>query len=290
MIILVQGLVGGIALGGTYALIALGLVLAFRATRTFNFAHGELMLLPAFLTAFLQARNFGFLPSVGLSILLSAAIGAAMYILVLRRTTGLPVFMGIIATFGLAAILDGIMGILFTAPQYSITTSFISKGSFTILNVHVGITPVLLGVFSILLAVLTAVIIRTTHLGLMVRAAGQDPVLAAQSGMQVRRLYMASWAVAAMLAAVAGITYGSVAEVSTSMIGLGLAAIPAIVLGGLDSIAGAIIGGIFIGLVQSFTQIYLGGYYVDLVTYTILLVVLLIYPQGLFGTKQVVRA
>jgi branched-chain amino acid transport system permease protein len=198
--------------------------------------------------------------------------------------------MGIVATFGLAAILDGIMGIVFGGRQYNIVIPALPKGSVQIASAHVSESSLILTGLTLVLALSVVYVMRFTRLGVMVRAAGQDPVLAGQSGIPVGRIYMWSWALAAMLAAVAGISYGSTAAVNTSMVGLGLAAIPAIVLGGLDSIEGAVIGGIAIGLVQAFVQVYLGGLSVDVITYALLLLGLLLYPQGLFGTKEVVRA
>jgi branched-chain amino acid transport system permease protein len=286
----VVSLVGGITLGGTYALIGLGLVLAFRATETFNFAQGELMALPAFIVGYFQAHNHqSFGVDLAISLVVIAVVGILFYVLVLQRTTGLPVFMSLIATLGLAAILDGIIAIIFGSNQYSITIPRLPKGVTIIAGARISTASIVLTIFTLILAGLVAGVMRFTNLGTRVRAAGQDAVLASQGGIQVRRLYMGSWAVAAVLAGIAGICYGSVAIVNTSMTELALSAIPAIMLGGLDSIEGAVIGGVIIGIIQGFTNTYLGGQYQDVVTYSLLLVILLTRPQGLFGTKQVAR-
>jgi branched-chain amino acid transport system permease protein len=290
MVLFIGGLIGGIGLGGVYALTSLGLVFAFRATKTFNFAHGELMLLPAFIVGYLQLHNVALGLAVVVALASSTVAGGLFYVLVLRRTTGLSLFMGIVATFGLAAILDGILGIFFSEGQYSVVLKAVPSGSITILGAHVSEASLILAGFTLALAVLIALLVRFTHIGITIKAAGQDPLLASQCGIPVRWLYMGSWAVAGLLAGVAGISYASQSVANTSLIDLALAAIPAIVLGGMDSIDGAVIGGLVIGLAQGFTQIYLGGNYVDLVTYSLLLVVLLVYPQGLFGTKEIVRA
>lgn len=290
MTLFVASLVSGLTLGGTFALIALGLVLAFRATRTFNFAHGELMLLGAFIVGYFQLRHVSTAVSLLVALTATAAVGAGFYLLVLRRMTGMSHFMSIIATFGLAAILDGTMGILFPALQYTITLPGVPTSNVHVFGAQVSAASLTLAAFAIALAVIVAAIVRFTHLGLMIRAAGQDPLLASQCGIKVRRLYTGSWAIAGLLAAVAGITYGSSAIVTTSIDNLGLVAIPAMVLGGMDSVGGAVVGGILVGLMQGFVQVYLGGQYVDVLTYTILLAALLVYPQGLFGTKEIVRA
>ncbi|HEY1775333.1 MAG TPA: branched-chain amino acid ABC transporter permease [Solirubrobacteraceae bacterium] len=290
MTLFVASLVSGLTLGGTFALIALGLVLAFRATRTFNFAHGEMMLLGAFIVGYFQLRHGSTAVALLVALSATAVVGAGFYLLVLRRMTGMSHFMSIIATFGLAAILDGTMGILFPALQYTIVLPGVPTSSVHVLGALVSAASLTLAAFAIALAVIVAAIVRFTHLGLMIRAAGQDPLLASQCGIKVRRLYTGSWAIAGLLAAVAGITYGSSAIVTTSIDNLGLVAIPAMVLGGMDSVGGAVVGGILVGLMQGFVQVYLGGQYVDVLTYTILLAALLVYPQGLFGTKEIVRA
>jgi branched-chain amino acid transport system permease protein len=287
---LVAAVVSGFTLGGTFALIALGLVFAFRATRTFNFAHGELMALPAFIVGYGQASHHPTWAFLAIALGASAVIGGGFYLLVLRRTTGMPFFMGIIATFGLAAILDGVMSIWFGANDYSIALTALPSGRVQIFGATVSSLSLTLAALTVILAIAVALIARFTPLGVKIRAAGQDPVLASQCGVRVSRLFLGSWMIAGLLAAIAGISYGSVQVVNTSFVSLALSAIPAMVIGGMDSIAGAVIGGIVIGMIQSFTQIYLGGNYVTLVTYCLLLVVLLIYPQGLFGTKEIVRA
>jgi branched-chain amino acid transport system permease protein len=290
MIQFIGSLVGGATLGGIFALVGLGLVLIFRATKVFNFAHGELMLLPAFLVGYFQLHHISTGIAIPVAMLIGSLVGALFYYLVLRRTTGLPVFTGIIATFGLAAILDGLMGMTFVASQYRVVLPGVPQGSLHIAGASVSQASVALAGFTIILAIVVAVLVRFTHLGLVIRAAGQDPVLSSQCGINVRRVHMGSWAVAAALAAIAGIVYGSIAEADTSIISLGLAALPAIVLGGLDSIVGAVVGGMIVGVIEGFTQSYLGGQYVNVIAYTVLLIALLFFPQGLFGTKQVVRA
>jgi branched-chain amino acid transport system permease protein len=286
----VSAILAGLSLGGTFALVALGLVLAFRATRTFNFAHGELLVLGAFVVGFLQLHHQSTAVAIPAALVITALVGAGFYVLVLRKTVGQPLFMGIIATFGLAAILDGSFGILFRDGRYAVSIPALPEGVYTIGGVHVTKVSVIFTVITLSLAFIVAAVIRLTHLGLTIRAAGQDPLLASQAGIPVRKIYLFSWALAGMLAAVAGIAYASTSVADVSMLGLGLAAFPAIALGGMDSIEGAVLGGLVIGMVESFTQTYLGGQYVNPVTYSILLVILLVYPQGVLGTKSMVRA
>ena len=287
---IILAVVGGASLGGTYALIALGIVLAFRATGTFNFAHGELMLLPAFLVGAWQTKHTA---SLGVSILsglaIVALIGMGFYLIVLQRTTGLHHFMGIIATLGMAAVLDGVMLLWFGSPEYTITVSFLPKGVISLDGARFSSTTIALTIFSVLLALLIAAGLRYSQIGRRLHAAGQNPILASQGGINVRRYYTLSWGLAALLAGLAGIVYGSTNVVDGSLTSVALVAFPAIIIGGLDSIEGAVAGGMIVGVFQGFVATYLGSQLLDVLTYCLLLVVMLTFPRGLFGTKQVAR-
>jgi branched-chain amino acid transport system permease protein len=286
----VVSLIGGITLGATYALIALGIVLAYRATATFNFAQGELMLLPAYIVGAWQAHHdasLGIAVVAGLAIV--AGIGAGFYVLVLQRTTGLHHFMGIIATLGLAAVLDGVMLLIFGSPEYTIHASFLPQGVVTIGGARFSATTLTLTACTLILSICIAAALRFTNTGRRLRAAGQDPILASQGGINVRRYYTWSWALAAVLAGLAGVVYGTTNVVDFSLTNVALVAFPAIIIGGLDSIEGAVIGGLMIGIFQGFVATYLGSQLLDVLTYALLLVVMLTFPRGLFGTKQVMR-
>jgi branched-chain amino acid transport system permease protein len=287
---LVVSLVGGASLGGTYALIALGIVMAYRATGTFNFAHGEFMLLPAYIVGAWQASHT---VNLALAIIfalgLVACIGSGFYVVALRRISGLNHFMGVIATFGLATILDGVMLIVFGSGQYAIRFPGLPTGATVIAGTRVSSESLVVAAFTIMLAAVIALVLQTTRPGRQVRVAGQDPVLASQSGINVRVIHMLSWAGAAALAGIAGIAYGSSNVIDTSMVQLGLSAFPAIVIGGMDSIVGAIVGGVIVGIVQGFVATYLNPSLENVFTYTLLLLVMLVVPEGIFGTRRAVR-
>ncbi|MFF4796172.1 branched-chain amino acid ABC transporter permease [Streptomyces sp. NPDC001276] len=287
---LVTSLVGGLSLGGTLSLVALGLVLAFRSTHTFNFAHGEFMLIPAFLVARWQTDQASPLwVAVLAGLLVVAVIGVVFFRLVLKRLVGAPVFISVIATLGLSSILQGLVAIFFGFNQYSIRVPLLPDGVIELAGARISRASIVLLVFSLLLAFAVAAGLKFTHVGTMIRAAGQNPLLASQGGIRVTRLYTVSWAIAAVLAGVAGITYGIQNVVSPSLSNVALIAFPAMLLGGLDSIAGAIVGGIGVGVLQGFVTTYAGGQLTDVITYLALLVVLLFLPHGILGMRQVTR-
>lgn len=282
--------IGGAQLGAVYALVALGIVLAFRGTGTFNFAHGQFMLIPAFILGAWQARYNG-ATVIGILIALAfmGLFAALFYRLVLQRAIGLAPFLGVIATLGLAAALDGGVLLAFGSPTYQLRLSLLPAGRVKILGANFNSMSLILMGFALFVCALVALTLRGTRLGLQVRAAGQSPALASQSGINVRRVYAGSWATAGVLAGIAGIVYGTSNLADASITDIALAAFPALVIGGLDSIDGAIVGGLIVGVLQGFTATYLGGQVVDVITYAMLLVFLLIMPSGLLGTRDASR-
>lgn len=290
MDLLAVSIVGGLSLGAIYALITLGLVLGFRATDTLNFSHGQFMLLAAYLTGKWQAStNLPFVVVALAALVIVAIVGALLYRVVLQRMVGLPHFMPVIATLGFAAVADGIMGIIFGAQEFVIDVPGLPEGHITIFGARFSQASIVLTIFGFGLALAVAAALHYTDMGRRVRAAGQDPLLASQGGIKVHTIYLGSWAISTALAGVAGIVHSSSTVVTPGMIELALLAFPAMLLGGLDSIGGAIVGGAIVGLLQGFVAAYLGGEYVNVVTYVALLLVMLFLPEGFFGTKKVSR-
>ena len=290
MIQLSSAVVGGLTLGAVYALVALGVVLIFRATDTFNFAHGHFMLLGAFLVGKWQLDSKApFALVLVASLLIVGAVGALLYWLILRRTVGRPHFIPVIATLGFAAVADGAMSRIFGSRQYALRMPGLPSGNTTVLGASFSTASLVITAFAIVLATAVVLAFRYTTIGIKVRAAGQDPLLASQRGINVHWVYVGSWAFSCILAAVAGIAYGSINVANPGMIELAMLAFPAALLGGLDSIPGSLVGGLSIGVVQGFVASYVGGEYVNVTTYLLLLVVMLIRPQGLFGTQKVSR-
>lgn len=281
---------GGLSLGAIYALITLGLVLGYRATDVLNFSHGQFMLLAAYLAGKWQgSTELPFVVVVLASLAVTGAVGALLYRVVLQRMVGLPHFMPVIATLGFAAVADGVMGILFGAEQFVIHIPGLPESYIIVAGARFSVASLLLAAFGFAVALSIAAALHFTDLGRRVRAAGQDPLLASQGGIRVHRIYIASWMVSAALAGLAGIVHASSTIVTPGIVELALLAFPAMLLGGLDSIGGAILGGAIVGLLQGFVAAYLGGEYVNVVTYVSLLVVMMVLPEGLFGTKRVTR-
>lgn len=280
-------IVGGLNLGATYALLACGLVLIFRATQVLNFAHGGFMLVAAYATAVVAGGSpLSFLAALLVGLSAAALLGALFYRVVLARMTGLPHFMPVIATIGLASVIDAGVGLWVGARQYVIEVPGLPDGSVTILGANASKAELALSGISLAVVAIVIAVAARTDFGRRLRAAGQDPALASQSGINVNRIYLVSWVIAGALAAVAGITYSASNVVGPGIVPLALLAFPAMLLGGLDSLWGGLVGGLAIGVLQGFVATYLGGDAINAVTYGVLLAILLIAPSGLFGTVE----
>jgi branched-chain amino acid transport system permease protein len=283
-------LVSGLTLGGTYALIALGLVQCYRSTHVFNFAHGYLMLLGALLAGrWVSESDWPFFLAFALALVVCGIVAALINLVVLQRLVGQPLFLGVVATLGVGAILEGAIQMEFPSAQYTLDLPGVPDSTVSLFGTRVSTEELTIGGFSILLALAVAAVLRFTSSGRRMRAAGQDPLLAELSGIDVRRTHVAAWALSGMLACVAGVVYGSTIVITPSLANVALVAFPALLLGGIDSVEGSLLGGVAVGVLQGFVSAYWGGEYVFVATYSLLLVVLLVLPHGLFGTRTVQR-
>jgi branched-chain amino acid transport system permease protein len=290
----------GLALGAVYALVALGFVVIYRATRVINFAQGGLVVFGAFLVY--QGEHtwkLGFWLSFLFAMACCAAIGAAFESLVLRRMIGQPIFAIILITIGLFLLVEPVTTTVWHNPPGGIATPWklhtVKLGDVRLLQVNIA-TVVLGGI------VLAAffLLFRYTRVGLAMRATAVDQEAALAQGISVRQIFALSWAIAGAVAVVGGMMLaggaGPAPGLSVSLSLIALRAFPAIILGGLDSPGGAVIGGLTIGVAQVMAGGYipaevpaLGAQFADVVPYVIMFLVLLVRPYGLFGTAEVER-
>lgn len=292
-----QYLVAGVSLGLTYALVALGFVVIFKATGVINFAQGGLVMLGAYLI-----YNFGatwelpFALAVVLAMITTALVGLIVERLVLRHMIGRPVFAQIMITIGLLFILQNLVTTIWGSRNlnlgdpWGISTVTLADIVFQVRNLWAMglVTLVLLGFF---------LFFRYSSLGLAMRATAIDQEAALAQGMSAKRVYMSAWAIAGATAALAGMSIASGASsLSPEVQFYALLAFPALILGGLDSPLGAVVGGLVIGVTQSLTGGYqgdfapwLGAGFQSVMPFVVMVLVLLVRPYGLFGTPEVKR-
>jgi branched-chain amino acid transport system permease protein len=282
---------------------ALGIVLIFKSTYIFNFAQGQILLLGALLTWwFTVEQGLPLWAATILSLVLSAFLGLLVERLTLRPMTGQPLLSIILMTLGLSQVLQGLAFLLFggvqrnfpqifsAADPYKITTPFVHNGNPIIIILKQNL--VWSSVIAILGVLIISLFFRFTRTGLTMRGTSEDHELAQSMGININRVFGISWALAGVVATTAGILLATSSGLDMSLSVVVLAAFPVVLLGGLDSIIGTIVGGLIIGLsmgVVSASKAPLIRNMSEIMPYLLLLVVLLIRPEGLFGQKRIER-
>jgi branched-chain amino acid transport system permease protein len=291
-----QLVVSGIVVGSIYALSALGFVLIYKSSRVLNIAHGQLIAAGAFITYALTVwLGLPVALAFALSLLITFCLAMSVERLFLRRLIGEPIISVIMVTIGLMSILDGLIYLTpfgtynFSFPDFLPTTSIMLGGvsiSWTQL-VGVIITALLIAGFSWFF--------KKSTLGISMRAVSDDQLAAMSIGISIPRVFGLAWAAAGFSAAAAGTIIGNITGLHFETLhAFGIAVFPVVILGGLDSIVGAVVAGIIMGLIQQFAAGYLDGHWglngtANVLPYIILLVILLFKPHGMFGIHEIER-
>jgi len=287
--IFLQLTVSGLGTGMVYALAAAGFVVIYKASDVINFAQGDLLLLGTYLVFFAVAQT-GLPWSLGVlvTVLLAVAVALAIERVVLRPLIGEPIISMIMVTIGLSSILRAVVNAIW-GPAPRSFESFLPAGD-------VALGPVMLSTGRLLsipiaLAVLAALwlFFRYTRDGIAMRAIADDQQAALSMGISIPRVFGIAWGLAAASAAIGGIMLAGIVGVSPNVASIGLRVFPVVILGGLDSIRGAVIGGAIIGLLEVYTGGYVGRGLSLVVPYVVLVLVLMVRPYGLFGKEIIER-
>lgn len=292
MDVFLQLLLTGICIGAVYGLGALGFVLIFKASGVFNMGHGDIMMMGAFFMVALSTQ-LGINPYLALVATTIAAglMGYLIQFTLIRPMTGQPAFAIVIITVALMFILRGLASLVWGPETYALP-DMIPVGSVKIAGAYVAgqyIAGFILAL--VVLAVFTAYF-RYTKTGLAMRATADDGQAAEGMGVRVRQITGISWALAGATAAIGGITLGMMTSVNTLLSEVSMKVLPVVVFGGLESIVGAILGGLLMGVVGNLAGGYLEVYWSgikEVVPYIIMLLVLIFIPYGLFGEKRIER-
>jgi branched-chain amino acid transport system permease protein len=287
----------GIALGCKYALIALGFSIVFKATGVINFAQASLVLLGAYLTYhFSRTWELDFYLALVLAMATGALVGLLIEALVLRRLVGEQPATVIMATIGVLFVIDNATTAVWGPTNRNLGDPW-GVSTRELFGVTVADRDLWTIAFTAAAVLAFFLFFRYSPLGLAMRAAAFDPEAAMAQGIPARRVSRAAWAIAGLVAALAGTTLAAGAsQLSPATGALALIAFPAIILGGLDSPLGAVVGGVIIGLVQQFTALlapeyfdWVGESFERVSPYLVMIIILLIRPYGLFGTREVRR-
>src|SRR3954453_1593129 len=271
-----------------YALVSCGYVLIYRTSRVLNLAHGELMMLGAY-GLFSTASLFAGQPliALGVAATLSLAVGALVYAVLMRRMTGEAVLAAVLVTIALGILLRGAMVLVWSAQEQhplrdlGLANVPLSVGNARISSVGLALVVATAAVYSALWAFL-----RFTAWGIRMRAAGQNPLLAAQRGIGLHGIHALAWALATFTGGLAGMLIACDAALDQTMAIIGLKAFPAALVGGLDSLAGALIGALVVSAAEVLLIHYVDPLLSDVVPFFVLLAMLAVRPWGLFGTKE----
>ena len=293
MDILIQVIVTGFATGGVYGLIALGFVLIYKATSVLNLAMGEFMTLGAFVcfTVLTQIKA-PFSLALFLTLVAAIILGILVERLILRPLIGEPIISVIMVTIGLGLILKGLMYMIWTPAFQTFPEIFPPKP--LLLGFAVVPSGLLWGfVFAIIGTVAFLTVFKFSRTGVAMRAVANDQQAALSMGISVRWVFALAWCFGAMASVIGGIVIGNISGISVYMGDIGLKVLAVIILGGLDSIGGAILGGFIIGILENLTGLYIdpliGGGAKDVAPFFILVFILMIRPYGLFGKEIIER-
>ena len=292
-----QLLVAGVAVGALYALVALGFVIIYKATGIINFAQGALALVGAYLT-YNASHTWGlpFYGAVALAVVACGALGLLIERVILSRMVGQPVFAVIMITIGLSIVIEQAIIMIWGSSNIPLADPW-GLATRKVGEITVAESDLARIIAAGVLLLAFFVFFRFSTLGVAMRATASDQEAALAQGISVRRIVGITWAVAAAIATIAGVLLASGGRgVEPSLGIIALVAFPAVILGGLDSPGGAVVGGVIIGIVEVMTSGYsdklpefLGANFQRVTPYVVLVLILLIRPYGLFGTKEVQR-
>ena len=286
-------LTNGIMIGLMYALIALGFVLIYKATDAINFAQGEFVMFAGFLAAgAAEIAGFPFWAAALVAIGGMVALGFGLERVVLRPMIGRPVIAVVMATIGLAAVLRGTATMAFGAGTRVIVMP-VPDEPFELGPVM--LPPIQLvgaGVSLVFLAAFTWFFLKS-RTGIAMRAVADSQQVSMAVGINVRRYFALAWAMAGVVSALGGVVWGAMLSVDNQLALVGLKVFPVVILGGLDSVIGAVIGGLIVGIVENmaagYLDPYVGGGTKDFAPYVLMILVLMIRPEGIFGRRRIER-
>ncbi|MGY4257410.1 branched-chain amino acid transport system permease protein [Bradyrhizobium sp. USDA 4516] len=289
---LIEVLVGGLLSGVMYSLVAIGFVLIYKTSGVLNFAQGAMLLFAALTFVSLIERGISFLVAFLVTLAIMVVLGVSVERTVLRPLVNQPPITLFMATLGLSYVIEGAAQLLWGTQVHGLDIG-ISDVPLDIAGVFISRFDLFAAAVAGSLVALFALFFRYTRTGLSFRAVADDPFAALAVGLRLPRVWASVWTASGIVALVAGLLWGARLGVQFSLSLVVLKALPVLVLGGFDSIAGAIIGGLLIGAIEKLAEVYVGplfgGGIEAWAAYAVALVLLLVRPSGLFGQKLVER-
>lgn len=286
---LAQVLFSGLALGSIYGLVALGFAVVFKATEVFNFAQGMLVVCGAFLAVTaLSVLQLPFAVAVLVIVAGAAVLGILIHMLLIQPLAGRPMLAVIMVTIALSMVLRAVIEMMF-GPQGRNLTTPLPSGVFMLGHVRISQLHLTAALVSWACMAGFGAFFKFTSVGLLMRATADSHEAAVVSGVNVNVMNRLAWAIGSVLAAIGGVFLGQLQIASTDLENIGLLALPAVVIGGMQSIPGAIVGGLLVGVIEQLAASYISPKSSDILIYGLLLVILMVRPWGLFGQRELGR-
>lgn len=284
-----QILFSGLALGSIYGLVALGFAVILKATDVFNFAQGMFAVCGAYLAiTAIMILKLPFPVAVVFILVCAAVLGAVIQALLIQPLAGRSILSIIMLTIALSIVLRSGIEIVFGPPGRMLATP-LPRGAFAIGDLRISQLHLTAAAVSWTCMIAFGLFFRFSAVGLLMRATADSHQAAVISGIRVNTMNRLAWAIGSTLAAIGGVFLGQLQIVSTELEAIGLLAMPAVVIGGMQSIPGAVIGGLLVGLIEQFAASYISPKASDIVIYALLLLILMVRPWGLLGQPGINR-
>ncbi|NLW81185.1 MAG: branched-chain amino acid ABC transporter permease [Desulfovibrionales bacterium] len=289
-----QLIINGLVVGSIYSLVALGFVVIFKATKVVNFAQGELVMVGAYVCFAMTVQyQLPFLVSFLLTLAFATVLAIVVERLILRPLIGEPIISVIMVTIGLSSMLKCFVQTIW-GTQIRVYPAILPQEPFMVLGLPIA--PVYLAAFglSLLLFAVFSVFFKYSSVGIAMRATAFDQQAAQSMGIGIKSIFALSWCIAAVVSSIGGIILGNINGINVQLGHLGLKVFPAVILGGLDSLLGAALGGLIIGVLENICEgaakdlFGLGGFK-EVASFIVLVIILMVKPYGLFGTKEIER-
>lgn len=292
--LLAQLLIYGLVVGTLYGVVAMSFVLIYKATQVVNFAQGELLLIGAWVCwALLTKFQVPFWIGMPITLVFMFIFGVLIQIVILRPMIGEPIISVIMVTIALSTVFQAVMKWIFGVNLQPFPPVFATT-TVELFGLKIQTVYIMSLIVSALMMLGMAYFFKASKYGLAMRATAFNQQVAQSLGISVKNVFAVAWAISAVVSAVAGVVVAVVNGVSSGLAGYGIKVFPAVILGGLDSVGGAVLGGIIIGLLENLAHfvdseyLHWGNLY-EVAPFYVLIIVLMIKPYGLFGTKDIER-
>ncbi len=292
---LLQLIISGLVVGSIYAAVALGFTIIYKATRVVNFAQGELLMVGAYVCfAFVTQMGIPFWAALLLTILFGMVLALFVERLILRPMIGEPIISIIMVTIGLSLVLRSLVTAIWGNDILVYEPKLFPQETVTLVGVPISLEFIWCFVLSMFLLAVFSAFFKFSKAGVAMRATAFNQQVAQSMGISVKYIFALSWVISAVVSGIGGVLIGNINGINSSLYHFGLKVFPATILGGLDSILGAALGGLIIGLLENLSDGFFKSYLdlsgvKEVAPYVILVIILMIKPYGLFGTKEIER-